>query len=1338
MLRPQRMQQQQLLLLLLAAAAATLQLHPAALLLPLNLLSSSNSSSSSSVSLLAAAFPYLVFASAEGADSGDSPLSSSSDAGPERREGVAPAAGDNSTASASEGLTGRVAAAAGSEEGATAAGLAGATAGAAKEAAAGSPGSANESTSAPPPSAAAGAAAPPEATAAVAAGAGEKLVPRLVRRPYSARQGGFLKVPQSFLERRGGDLQLSEEDIEKQLDALFTVDPEQVEEQSAAIARSVEASRTPGHPNGRIILAVADLQSPDLDLQQLLRKHAESSSSSSSSSRGADYMHLRAEAEAFGRAAINGAALEEQHLVESIKVLPEVGLVVLDFPSNSSEAQIRETVKSIWIGSPATWLIEADSEVRIRETPTAAAAATAAAAGAADGQEESEEVEQVARFRVDPPSLRRRLADLDYGRSSSSSSSSKSKQQQQQRSDKAAARKQKQQEIKALQAENKAVSKRDRPSSGSMSSSSMGSSSVGSSSMSSSSMSSSSMSSSSMSNSSKQHGASSKAKPAKASRDSTGKASKLKAQQQQQEKQQQQQERQKPSKQQKGQKLKAQQQDGDSYGGVSSSSSPSQLGPEPLGEAYLKQLQLPKAVVATPEEFQNSAASPRHLAAASLPAAAAADAAGDHFGELEVEEDEALVEKRELFLENEDEAPNDLFFQRQWALTHPTLGCKLPAAWRLVYRRRQQQREEAAAMSARGAAAEAASSSSIRSSEAEPIIVAVIDTGVDYTHEDLRGRLWKNTAEVPNNGVDDDGNGYVDDYHGYDFEKGSSDPMDQHGHGTHVAGIVAASANNGIGVAGANWRVKLMPLKFEKRSSAAVEAIAYSLQMGAKVSTNSWGFSFRSEALRLALEQAETKGQLFVSAVDNAGADNTTAKDFPPNWGYDWRTGLGFKNVLRVANLAPTGKLSVSSNYGKYNVDIAAPGTDIISTLPGRQFGDKYGYKSGTSMATPLVAGIAAMVWGERPSLTAAEVREVLLATASPLAALKNRVASQGLVDAKAAIELVHALNKRDAGIDSPEAEAFINYQQQQLHQQEQLQQKHHQHQHQQQQQQQQNQNNGSNSGSNGASKPGGWPSSQPPAAATSGSSSSSSSSSYPQYPSLPSVLLPLHPLSPHNPYYGPTPWSYSPYDTSSGYEGGYGPNAYGSSSNNYGGSSSSSNYGSSSGSSNHGSSNGYSSSYGKAKVGGVPSSSGYHSSSIFSSLIDSFFALTGFPHCHKPPPYSLPRPQPVPLPACAHAYINARDSVEWSNLTEPAAAAAAKAQFAGFERSLAAAAAGLARPATSAAALRLEPRRQVYRQLLLQSPSSRSTSRLLLLQAVQRQQDVCVKQVQQQQQQQQ
>ena len=167
------------------------------------------------------------------------------------------------------------------------------------------------------------------------------------------------------------------------------------------------------------------------------------------------------------------------------------------------------------------------------------------------------------------------------------------------------------------------------------------------------------------------------------------------------------------------------------------------------------------------------------------------------------------------------------------------------------------------------------------------VVVAVIDTGVDYTHPDLAANMWVNPGEIPDNGIDDDGNGYDDDVYGYDFCNYDGDPFDDHYHGTHCAGTIGAIGNNSEGVAGVNWRVKIMALKFLDATGSgwtddAINCVEYSIQMGAKLSSNSWGGGGFDQALKDAIDAAGQAGMLFVAAAGNGGSDNDISRHIPP------------------------------------------------------------------------------------------------------------------------------------------------------------------------------------------------------------------------------------------------------------------------------------------------------------------------------------------------------------------------------------------------------------------------------------------------------------------------
>lgn len=238
----------------------------------------------------------------------------------------------------------------------------------------------------------------------------------------------------------------------------------------------------------------------------------------------------------------------------------------------------------------------------------------------------------------------------------------------------------------------------------------------------------------------------------------------------------------------------------------------------------------------------------------------------------------------------------------------------------------------------------------------QDVIVSIIDTGVDYTHPDLADNMWTNPGEIPNNGVDDDNNGFVDDYRGWDFANNDSDPKDDNRHGTHVAGTIGAVGNNARGVTGVCWTIRLMPLKFldaggSGSTSNAVKAIIYAVDNGAKILSNSWGGGGSSSALKDAIVYADNKGALFVAAAGNEGKDNDKQPNYPSN--YD------VENVIAVAATDHRDRLASFSNYGATTVDLAAPGVSIYSTTPGNNFE----YLNGTSMATPHVSGAAALIW---------------------------------------------------------------------------------------------------------------------------------------------------------------------------------------------------------------------------------------------------------------------------------------------------------------------------------------------------------------------------------------
>jgi|GEM_PF-3441034 len=277
------------------------------------------------------------------------------------------------------------------------------------------------------------------------------------------------------------------------------------------------------------------------------------------------------------------------------------------------------------------------------------------------------------------------------------------------------------------------------------------------------------------------------------------------------------------------------------------------------------------------------------------------------------------------------------------------------------------------------------------------IIVAVIDTGVDYTHPDLVENIWVNTGEVPGNGLDDDANGYVDDVHGYDFVNNDGDPFDDHHHGTHVAGTIAARSGNGIGVAGVAPNVTIMPLKFlgangSGNTADAVRALNYAVAQGAAISNNSWGGGGFNAAMLAALHAARDAGHIFVAAAGNAALNNDQSAVFPANYNID--------NVVSVAASNSQDQLASFSNYGAASVELAAPGVSILSTYPNNQ----YASLSGTSMAAPHVSGVMALVRSLRPEWTFRQVIDQVLNTVDSIGALQGKTITGGRLNAHAAV----------------------------------------------------------------------------------------------------------------------------------------------------------------------------------------------------------------------------------------------------------------------------------------------------------------------------------------------
>jgi subtilisin family serine protease len=297
-------------------------------------------------------------------------------------------------------------------------------------------------------------------------------------------------------------------------------------------------------------------------------------------------------------------------------------------------------------------------------------------------------------------------------------------------------------------------------------------------------------------------------------------------------------------------------------------------------------------------------------------------------------------------------------------------------------------------------------------------IVAVIDSGVDFTHEDLQESLWSNPGEIAGNGLDDDGNGYVDDIRGYDFgsDAGDSDPTDENGHGTHVAGIIAATGNNGLGVIGIAWNTAVIPVKcLDSQGNGYLSYLVNALDYVATLKDQGYpivvvnmslGTNESSDALKRAVERVASRGILLVAAAgNNFGQNNDEVPSYPAN--------TESSSVISVAATTASGTLAGFSNYGPKTVDIAAPGANILSTVPPLLKGASYEFIDGTSMSAPIVSGVAALVAAANPDATAELIRDVILSTVTPLRSLKGKVVSGGLVDAYSAASVGVASIKR-------------------------------------------------------------------------------------------------------------------------------------------------------------------------------------------------------------------------------------------------------------------------------------------------------------------------------------
>ena len=283
------------------------------------------------------------------------------------------------------------------------------------------------------------------------------------------------------------------------------------------------------------------------------------------------------------------------------------------------------------------------------------------------------------------------------------------------------------------------------------------------------------------------------------------------------------------------------------------------------------------------------------------------------------------------------------------------------------------------------------------------IVIGVIDTGTDFFHPDLIENLWINPGEIPGDGIDNDGNGYIDDVYGWDFINDDNDPFDDRGHGTHVAGTIAGRGNNGLGVTGVSWTSKIMTLKFlgadgRGSSSDAVKAVNYATMMkrdyGVNVvaTNNSWGGGGFSTLLVNAIQASAAENMLFVAAAGNDNVNTDVIPHYPSSY--------NLANIISVAATTRTDQKSGFSNYGAVSVDLGAPGSSILSTTPG----NSYSYYNGTSMATPHVAGVVALIYSVFPNVSYHEVRDAIFASVDPLPALAGITRMGGRLNAHGAL----------------------------------------------------------------------------------------------------------------------------------------------------------------------------------------------------------------------------------------------------------------------------------------------------------------------------------------------
>ncbi len=286
-------------------------------------------------------------------------------------------------------------------------------------------------------------------------------------------------------------------------------------------------------------------------------------------------------------------------------------------------------------------------------------------------------------------------------------------------------------------------------------------------------------------------------------------------------------------------------------------------------------------------------------------------------------------------------------------------------------------------------------------------VICVIDTGLNYNHNDLKNNVWTNPGEIPGDGIDNDGNGVVDDVHGFNAINGSGNPLDDHSHGSHCMGTIAAEGNNGLGVVGINWQARVMGAKFlsgqgSGTTADAIKAVLYASKMGARITSNSWGGGAYNQALYDALKASPA---LHIFAAGNSSSDNDKRASYPASYDLD--------NIVAVAATDKNDRLAGFSNYGRTTVDLGAPGVNILSTV----LDQDYKMYSGTSMATPHVAGVAGLIATQFPGSTNAEIKARLMNGADKVPSLEGKC----LTGAR-----LNAFNSLDNDTTAPDAPADL------------------------------------------------------------------------------------------------------------------------------------------------------------------------------------------------------------------------------------------------------------------------------------------------------------------------